>query len=101
MRSKILDELQMEFLQLNRKLTYATLILLGLMAVLFWLVEIEVFGKTSTLVGVVFMLLAVFFFQIPHISYNWLVRKYQQVPDKLALLGPNWRHFKKQSMQRN
>ena len=86
--SNLLHLIQQEFHQLNRKLTYATVAIVCICAMIFYWMGLEVKGNAATIVGAMFIILAVFTFQIPYISYRYMLKKYQDEPEKLAVLGP-------------
>ena len=83
-----------EFNLLSRKLTYMTAAVLCVVAFVFWWLGVEVEGHMATLVGFVFIAAAVFTFQLPYITYRYMLRKYRNEPEKLAALGSGWREFK-------
>lgn len=99
-KSNLSKLLEQEFHQLNRKLTYITIALVCFFAVVLWWHGVEVKGNSATLIGTMFMILAVFTFNIPYITYRYLLKKYKDDPDKQSALGPNWREFRDSAMQR-
>ena len=92
--------MQREFNLLTRKITYITAAIVCVLALIFWWLGVEVKGHMATLVGGSFIAMAVFTFQIPYITYQYMLRKYKDEPDKLLALGPSWREFRKSAMQR-
>ncbi len=98
--SKLSIFLQDEFQQLCRKMTYATVIAVCIFAVVAWWFGIEVKGNMATLIGLIFIILAVLTFKIPHIAYRYMLNKYKHEPEKLSALGSSWKEFKDSSQQR-
>lgn len=88
--------IQDEFNLLSRKLTYMTAAVLCVVALVFWWLGVEVEGHMATLVGFLFIAAAVFTFQLPYITYRYMLRKYRNEPEKLAALGAGWREFKRE-----
>ena len=99
-QSKLSDFMRQEFHQLSRKFTYVTIAIVCIFAMLFWWLGVEVKGSMATLVGALFIVLAAFTFQIPYITYRYMLKKYKHEPEKLTALGPNWREFREYAMQR-
>ena len=98
--SKLTAYLQQEFHLLCRKLTYITVGVVCVLAVIAWWFGVEVKGNTATLIGIFFILLAAFTLKIPHIIYRYMLKKYKNDPEKLSALGPNWTEFRQNAMQR-
>ena len=98
--SNLLHSMNKEFHSLNRRLTYMTVVLVCILAMIFWATGLQVAGKNATIVGVFFMLLALFTFKIPQISYRYMHKKYKNNPENLSILGSNWREFRDRAMQR-
>ncbi len=91
---------QQEFHRLSRNMTYATIVLVCILAMLAWWLGIEVKGRAATIIGAMFIVLAVVTFQIPYITYRYMLRKYKHEPEKLSALGSNWHEFRDNAMQR-
>jgi|GEM_PF-3573515 len=98
--SNISEELYREFHQISRKLTYVTVGFVCTLALIVWLTGFDVGGKRTSLMGIMFMILAFFTFKIPHISYQYMQRKYKSESEKRSVLGYDWKHFRDQAMQR-
>lgn len=92
--------IQREFHRLCRIITYVTVAKICIFALLSWWLGVEVKGNTATLVGLLFIALAVFIFKIPYVTYRYMLKKYKDQPEKLALLGANWREFKENTPPR-
>ncbi len=99
-QSSLSHVMQKEFHQLSRKLTYVTIAIVCLFALVFWWLGVEVKGNMATLIGAMFIILAVFTFKIPYFTYQFMLKKYKNEPDKLSALGPNWHEFRDSAMQR-
>lgn len=97
-KSNLLNLLQQEFHQLSRKLTYFTIAIVCLAAVVFWWHGVEVKGNTATLIGSMFLILAVFTLNIPYITYRYMLKKYKDDPEKQSALGPTWQEFRESAM---
>ena len=98
--SNLSEELYREFHKMNRNLTYMTIALVSVAALLVWVFNIDVGGKRTSLMGLMFMLLAAFTFKIPHISYRYLVSKYKNNKEKRSILGADWKLFRDAAMMR-
>ena len=98
--SNLSDGLYREFHQFNRNLTYFIVALVGVAALIVWLLGIDVGGKTASTMGVVFMMLAFFTYQIPYISYRYLQYKYKNESEKRTVLGYDWKQFRDLAMQK-
>lgn len=98
--SKILKDLYREFHQLSRTLTFATIGLVALAALTVWLFDIDLGGNRTTAMGAMFMILALFTYKIPHISYKYLLNKYKHDTEKRNAIGYDWKHFRDLAMQR-
>ena len=98
--SKLSQELYKEFHRVSRSLTYLTVALVAIVALFIWLFEIDIGGKRTTLMGVMFMILAVFTYQIPYFSYRYMTIKYKHHNEKSALLGTDWKQFRDAAMLR-
>jgi hypothetical protein len=98
--SKISEDLYREFHQFSRKLTYATIGLVAIVAFAVWLFKIDVGGNRTTAMGAMFMLLALFTYKIPHISYKYLLNKYKNDTIKRNAIGYDWKQFRDIAMQR-
>lgn len=99
-QSSLSHVMQQEFHQLSRKFTYATIAAVCALALVCWWLGVEVKGNMATLIGAMFIILAAFTFKIPHITYQYMLNKYKNEPDKLSALGPNWHEFRDNAMQR-
>jgi len=97
--SKVSQELYKEFNQINRNLTYLTIGLVCLVALIVWFFSIDVGGKRASLMGVAFMVLAVITYKIPYLSYQYLLRKYKSDNEKCSVLGHDWKQFNNLAMQ--
>ena len=89
-----------EYHQISRKLTYATVILVCIAGLIFYLTGLQLVGRTATVVGGMFILLAIFTFKIPQITHRYMLKKYQADPDKLAILGQEWQAFYARAMKK-
>lgn len=98
--SKLSLYMQQEFNQLNRNMTYVTVLVVCVLAIAAWWFGIEVKGKTASVVGIIFIVLAAFTFKIPFFTYRHMLRKYKNEPDKLTALGPNLREFQDNILRR-
>lgn len=98
--SKISHELYREFHQISRKLTFATVGLVAVVALAVWLFGIDVGGNRTTAMGAMFMMLALFTYKIPHISYKYLLNKYKNDTERRSAIGYDWKHFRDLAMQR-
>ncbi|MEJ2115305.1 MAG: hypothetical protein P8X88_04490 [Gammaproteobacteria bacterium] len=98
--SNVSDELYREFHQFHRNLTYLVVALVGATALIVWFLGIDVGGKRASMMGVIFMLLAYFTYQIPYISYRYLQHKYKNESEKRDVLGYDWKQFRDLAMQR-
>ncbi len=96
--SKISQSLYSEYHVLNRNLTYMTIALVCLAALIIWIFNVDLKGERTTLMGLMFMLLAAFTFKIPHISYRLLKSKYKNNPEKCSILGADWKIFRDAAM---
>ena len=99
-KNNLSHSMHKEFHNLSRTLTYMTILLVCLLALIFWGIGLEVVGNTATIVGGFFILLAIFTFQIPQITYKYMLNKYKNNPENLAALGSNWSEFRDRAMQR-
>jgi len=93
-------EVYKEFHHVNRKLTYATVGLVCLAALLVWLLGIDVKGKHLSSMGLMFMFLALFTYKIPYISFRYLQKKYANESEKRSAIGYDWKTFRDLAMQR-
>jgi len=98
--SEISSELYKEFHQISRNLTYLTVASVCVSALLVWLLGIDVGGKRTSSMGVIFMLLAFFTYQIPYISYRYMQYKYKNQSVKRLAIGYDWKQFRDRAMQR-
>ena len=98
--SKILQDICREFHAFNRKLTYATIGLVAMVALVVWIFGIDVGGNRTTAMGAMFMILALFTYKIPHISYKYLLNKYKHDSEKRNAIGYDWKQFRDVAMQR-
>lgn len=98
--SNISQQLYREFHQFSRKLTFATIGLVAVVALAVWLFGIDVGGNRTTAMGAMFMMLALFTYKIPHISYKFLLYKYKNDTEKRNAIGYDWKHFRDLAMQR-
>ena len=99
-KSNILRLLEKEFHQLSKNITYITVAIVLITAVVFWWNGVEVKGNAAILIGVMFMVLAAFTLNIPYFTYRFMLNKYKNDPDKHAALGSSWREFRDGAMQR-
>ncbi|MGH1538271.1 MAG: hypothetical protein ACRBDX_09550 [Gammaproteobacteria bacterium] len=97
--SNVSDEIYKEFHQISRTLTFCTVAIVAAAALIVWLLGIDVGGKRTSLMGVAFMLLAFFTYQIPYICYRYLLYKYKNESQKRSAVGYDWKHFRDQAMQ--
>ncbi len=98
--SNISQELYKEFHQISRYLTYLTIGLVAVAALSVWLFSIDVGGKRTSSMGVMFMLLAFFTYKIPYLSYRYMLYKYKNESEKRTTIGYDWKQFRDQAMQR-
>ena len=99
-RSRLSGMLKQEFNLLSRKLTYMTIAVVCVLALILWWLGIEVKGNTATIIGAMFIGLAALTFKIPYIAYRFMLNKYRNEPDKIFALGPSWQEFRSFAMQR-
>ena len=99
-KGNLLTLLEKEFHQLCRNFTYITVAIVLITAVIFWWNGVEVKGNAAILIGVMFMVLAVFTLNIPYFTYRFMLSKYKDDSDKHAALGPSWREFRDGAMKR-
>ncbi len=92
--------LEAEYQQISRKLTYATVVLVCIAGLIFYLTGLQIVGRTATVVGALFILLAIVTFKIPHITHHYMLKKYQADAEKLALLGTEWQAFYTRAMRK-
>lgn len=97
---RVSDEVCKEFHKINRKLTYSTIGLVCVTALLVWLNGIDVRGKHLSEMGLLFMLLGFFTYKIPYISYVFMQKKYKNHAEKRTVLGYDWKSFLNLAMQR-
>jgi len=95
--SKLLEN---EYHQISRKLTYATVALVCIAGLIFYLTDLQLVGRTATVVGGLFILLAIITFKIPQIAHRLMLKKYQSDASKLAILGPDWQAFYARAMKK-
>ena len=83
------------FFNINRTLSVGLVLMLVIVSAVFWLMGISM-QNISTWVGIVLMLLAVVFYQIPRISYQ-LTKKHflNQGEFSDEVLNSGWAKFKK------
>ena len=98
--SNVSSEVYKEFHKINRKLTYSTIGLVCVTALVVWLNGIDVRGKHLSEMGLLFMLLGFFTYKIPYISYRFMQKKYKNEPAKLSAIGYDWKTFLNLAMQR-
>jgi len=98
--SNMSQELYKEFHQISRNLTYLTIGLVAVAALSVWLFNIDVGGKRTSSMGVMFMLLAFFTYKIPYLSYRYMQYKYKHESEKRSVIGYDWKQFRDQAMQR-
>ncbi len=96
--SDISYEIYKEFHRISRKITYLTVALVAVAALVVWLLNIDIGGKRTSLMGVGFMLLAFFTYQIPYICYRYLLYKYKNDSEKRSAVGYDWKQFRDQAM---
>jgi len=99
-KSDLTHELYSEFHQINRNLTYTTIGLVALVAIIVWLFGIDVGGKRTSMMGTIFIMLAVFTYKIPYITYRYMLKKYKNDPEKRSAIGYDWKQFHDLAMQR-
>ena len=98
--SNLKNKLYSEFHQINRNLTYATIGLVALAAILVWIFGIDLGGRRTSMMGAVFIMLAVFTYKIPYISYRYMLKKYKNDSEKCSAIGYDWKQFHDLAMQR-
>ncbi len=98
--SELSQELYNEFLKINRYLTYGTVAFVCVVAFVVWIFDIDLGGQRTSLMGLMFMLLAVVTFKIPYISYRYLRKKYKNHAEKNSILGVDWKLFRDAAMMR-
>ena len=98
--SKLSQELYDEYQRINRNLTYTSVALVCIAAFVVWLFNIDLGGQRTSLMGIMFMLLAVVTFKIPYFSYRYLRRKYKNHAEKFSILGSDWKLFRDTAMMR-
>ena len=98
--SDVSSEVYKEFHKINRKLTYSTIGLVCVTALVLWLNGVDVRGKHLSEMGLLFMLLGFFTYKIPYISYRFMQKKYKNEPAKRSVVGYDWKTFLDLAMQR-
>ncbi len=98
--SNISHALYKEFQQVNRNLTYITIALVCVVALIVWLFGIDVGTKRASSIGIMFMVLAYFTYKIPYISYRYMLNKYKNESEKRSAIGYDWKQFRDLAMQR-
>ena len=98
--SNISESLYREYHQFNRNLTYFIVALVSVAALIIWFMDIDLGGKRASLMGIIFMVLAYFTYQIPYIGYQYLKYKYKNESEKRTALGYDWRQFRDLAMLR-
>ena len=97
--SDLSQQLYSEFHIICRNLTYFTIALVCVAALIVWIFAIDLGGKRTTLMGAMFMILAAFTFKIPYFSYRYLLSKYKHHDEKRSILGTDWKLFRDNAMQ--
>ncbi len=97
--SNLYDELYSEYHTISRKLIYLTVGFVAAIAGVIWLLNIDISGKQSTFMGAMFIILAVFTYQTPAITYRYLCNKYKGDEDKSIILGTDSKTFHEAAMQ--
>ena len=97
--SNLYDELYAEYHAISRNLIYTTVGFVAALAGIIWLLGIDISGRQSTFMGAMFILLAVFTYQIPAITYRYLSSKYKDDEDKSIILGTDSKTFHEAAMQ--
>lgn len=98
--SDLSQKLYKEFHQLSRNLTYLTIGLVAVAALAVWVFGIDLGGKRTSSMGVMFMLLAFFTYKIPYLSYRYMLNKYKNESEKSAAMGYDWKQFRDRAMLR-
>ena len=83
------------FLKTNRLLTTSLIAILIVVSAVFWYTKVVTLENSSFWIGAVFMLLAVLFYQLPHVSFL-LARRHFGNADRsgLEILDSDWKTFK-------
>ena len=97
--SNLYDELYTEYHAICRNLIFFTVGFVALVAGVVWLLNIQISGNQSTLMGAMFIILAVFTYQIPAITHRYLCSKYKGDTDKSLILGSDSKSFHDAAMQ--
>ncbi|MEM7402129.1 MAG: hypothetical protein AAF304_09300 [Pseudomonadota bacterium] len=98
-KSNLYDELYSEYHAISRKLIYLTVGFVAAVAGAVWLLNIDISGNQSTIMGAMFIILAVFTYQTPAITFRYLCKKYKSDEDKSIILGTDSKTFHEAAMQ--
>lgn len=97
--SNLLYDLYEEYHRISRNLIYSVVGLFAVIAVFIWVLKVDISGNKSTVAGAAFILLAVFTYQIPTITFKALRRKHKGHLDKTKLLGIDPKAFHESAME--
>ncbi len=91
----ILAEIKDYFLNLNKALTLGLTIILISLSVLIWYTGTVTLQQSSMWIGLAFMLLALLFYKLPHISFLITRRHFSAHTDaEVGVLANGWGPFK-------
>ena len=82
------------FLRMNKTLTMSLIIALVIASALFWYTGLATIQDSSFWIGLAFMLLAVLFSQIPHISFLLTQHHFSGQKNQVEVLNLSWKGFK-------
>lgn len=89
------EDVKQYFLKLNRSLTGGLIVVLIIASLVFWYTDTFSLHSSSTLIGLVFMILAVIFYQLPYFSYLLTRRRFSSKDRQgIEILDSGWKVFK-------
>ena len=97
--SNLLYELYEEYHSFSRNLIYFVVGLFAIIAAMIWIQDVDISGNLSTIAGAVFIIMAVFTYQIPNLTFRILRKKYRAHSTKTKLLGVDSKAFHESAMQ--
>ncbi len=97
--SNLLFDLYEEYHRISRNLIYSVVGLFAVIAGIIWVMDVDISGNRSTVTGALFIILAVFTYQIPSITFRLLRNKHRDHVDKTKLLGVDPKAFHESATQ--
>ena len=82
------------FYKLNKTLTMGLIMILIIASALFWYTGVVTIQNSSFWIGLAFMLVAVLFSQIPHISFLITRNHFSNQKSEVDILNSSWKGFK-------